>query len=84
MLNHCTNFFSRGGFGMMMPMGWIWLLLLLGGGLLLWRALTNRPQQDKMAATEPKSESPHEILLKEFAKGSITEEEYLQKKKYMD
>lgn len=82
MLTHCTNFFSRGGFGMMMPIGWLWLLLLVGGGLLLWRALTNKSQQNQL--TETKSETAHEILLKEFAKGSITEEEYLQKKPYMD
>ena len=28
-------------------------------------------------------ESPVDILLKEFAKGAITEEEYLAKRKYM-
>lgn len=71
---------------MMMPMGWLWLVLLIAGGVLLWRVLSNRNQQDMGAvAKEPvQQESAHDILLKELAKGSITEEEYLAKKKYMD
>lgn len=86
MLNHCTNFFSRGGFGMMMPMGWIWLLLLIAGGLLLWRAFTNRQQHNQIVSLpeSQQTESAHDILLKELAKGNITEDEYLAKKKYMD
>lgn len=85
MLNDCGNFFSRGGFGMMMPMGWIWLLLLLAAGLLLWRAFTKPQQNDRILPDESQStETAHDILLKEYAKGNITEEDYLTKKKYMD
>lgn len=68
---------------MMMPMGWIWLLLLIGGGLLLWRAFTNK-QQEIPTPQAASQETAHDLLLKEFAKGTITEEEYLAKKKYME
>lgn len=84
MLTHCTNFFSRGGFGMMMPMGLIWFFLFVVGGGLLWRAFMTRNQQESRITEASQQESAQDILLKEFAKGNLTEEEYLAKKKYMD
>ncbi|WP_035054088.1 SHOCT domain-containing protein [Carnobacterium pleistocenium] len=73
----CFSFFNRGGMGAMMYMGFFWLLLLivvifLGGKLVL-------NQQNK----GENRETPLEILQKEYAKGNISEEEYLERKKHL-
>ncbi|MGX7417549.1 hypothetical protein ACWOFR_01970 [Carnobacterium gallinarum] len=81
--NH-WNLFGFGGMN-----SWIWIIGLLVIGYLAYLIFKNR-QIDKGASSDSQpinsveSESAADILLKEFMRGTITEEEYLQKKAYLN
>ncbi|MBT2732980.1 SHOCT domain-containing protein [Carnobacterium sp. ISL-102] len=73
----CFNFFSRGGMGSMIYIGFFWILLLVVVVLLGAKLFFN--QQNKGNDRE----TPLEVLQKEYAKGNISEEEYLERKKHL-
>ena len=75
MLNKCISFMG-GGFKMMI-MVIIRLSLIVLIVILVLKTFEKKNQKQNF------EESPVDILLKEFAKGAITEEEYLAKRKYM-
>ncbi len=73
----CFNFFSRGGMGSMIYIGFFWILLLVVVVFLGVKLFFN--QQNKGNDRE----TPLEVLQKEYAKGNISEEEYLERKKHL-
>lgn len=77
-MTNCWNLLNQGGMGWMMWMGLFWIILIIVVVVLVFRLLTNHTD------TRERKETPLEILQKEFAKGNITEEEYLTRKKYLE
>ncbi len=63
--------------GTMMFMGIFWILLLVVVVFLIGKLFFNQPNQSS------NRESPLEILQKEYAKGNISEEDYLERKKHL-
>lgn len=63
--------------GNMMFMGVFWILFLFIAVFLIRKALSG--QQKEIYSRE----TPIEVLQKEYAKGNISEKEYLEKKKNM-
>ncbi|UJF16586.1 SHOCT domain-containing protein (plasmid) [Jeotgalibaca sp. MA1X17-3] len=73
--------FSQGGMGSMggmMLMGLFWLIIFIVIVYLVIKVLSNK------TGSSIREETPLDILQKEFAKGNITEEEYLSRKKYIE
>lgn len=78
---NCFSFLNQGGMGWMMLLGLFWIVLVVVVVYLLMKLLTNRKDETGIGSGK---ETPLEILQKEFAKGNITEEEYLKRKKYLE
>lgn len=76
-MSECLNFFNRGGMGTMMFMEIFWILLLVVVVFLIGKLFFNQPNQSS------NRETPLEILQKEYAKGNISEEDYLERKKHL-
>lgn len=74
----CWNSLMRGGMGSMMFMGIFWIILVIVVVYLVVKLVF-----DKTNRTTGK-ETPLEVLQKEFAKGNMTEEEYLKRKKHLE
>lgn len=74
----CLNSLTRGGMGSMMFMGIFWIILVIIVVYLFIKLVS-----DKGNRTVEK-ETPLEVLQKEFAKGNLTEEEYLKRKKHLE
>lgn len=78
---NCGNLWNQGGMGWMMLMGLFWIILLIVVVYLIVKLLTDRTEK---TGNQSGKETPLEILQKEFAKGNITEEEYLKRRKYLE
>ena len=76
-MSECLNIFNRGGVGSMMFMGFFWILLLVMVVFLIGKLFFNQSNQSF------NRETPLEILQKEYAKGNISEEDYLERKKHL-
>ena len=74
----CWNTLMQGGMGSMMFMGIFWIILVIIVVYLFIKLVS-----DKTNRTVEK-ETPLEVLQKEFAKGNLTEEEYLKRKKHLE
>ncbi len=72
------NSLTWGGMGSMMFMGIFWIILVIIVVYLFIKLIS-----DKGNRTVEK-ETPLEDLQTEFAKGNLTEEEYLKRKKHME
>lgn len=80
-MENCWNLMTQGGvgaMGAMMLMGLFWIVLLIAIVYLIVKLLSNKT--DNRAGKE----TSLEILQKEYAKGDITEEEYLTRKKHLE
>lgn len=73
----CLNYLNRGGMGNMMFMGGFWILFLFIAMFFVWKAISGKEKE------RYSRETPIEVLQKEYAKGNISEKEYLEKKKNM-
>lgn len=74
----CANLFTQGGMGWMMLMGLFWIVLIVVVVYLVIKLLSDRTDN------RSEKETPLELLQKEFARGNITEEEYLKRKKHLE
>ena len=59
-------------------MWWIWIPLII---IVVWLIVR---QTNANTSSNPKQESPLEILKKRYANGEITKEEYEQRKKVLE
>ena len=75
---NCANLFTQGGMGWMMLMGLFWIVLIVVIVYLVIKLLSDRTDN------RSEKETPLELLQKEFARGNITEEEYLKRKKHLE
>lgn len=68
------------GWGMMMGGGWfVWFLLLILIGLIVWMFLRSASVRGTPSGSSPpKQETPLEILQKRYAQGEISRQEYEQ------
>ncbi|WP_034551948.1 SHOCT domain-containing protein [Carnobacterium funditum] len=73
----CLNLFNRGGISSMMFMGIFWIILLVVVLFLTGKFFSHKqnPSSDK--------ETPLDVLQKEYAKGNISESEYLERKTHL-
>lgn len=62
----------------MMLMGLFWIVLIVVIVYLVIKLLSDRTDN------RSEKETPLELLQKEFARGNITEEEYLKRKKHLE
>lgn len=62
----------------MMLMGLFWIVLIVVVVYLVIKLLSDRTDN------RSEKETPLELLQKEFARGNITEEEYLKRKKHLE
>lgn len=62
----------------MMWMGFFWVILLVGVIVLVIKLLSDNYR------AAPTKETALDILKKEYAKGNITEAEYLERKKHLE
>jgi len=74
---NCANLFTQGGMGWMMLMGLFWIVLIIVIVYLVIKLLSDRTDN------RSERETPLELLQKEFARGNITEEEYMKRKKHL-
>lgn len=74
---NCANLFTQGGMGWMMLMGLFWIVLIIVIVYLVIKLLSDRTDN------RSEKETPLELLQKEFARGNITEEEYMKRKKHL-
>lgn len=93
-MGYCSNFFS-GGRGMMrggmFGMGSLWWLLLVVVVIGVDYFMKNRTNQQTNINSQDQSETTYptahpsafDVLDEEFAKGTITEEEYMHKKEVL-
>lgn len=81
-MEKCWNLITQGGIGAMgggmMLMGLFWIILLIAIVYLIVKLISNRPDN------RTGKETSLEILQKEYAKGNITEEDYLTRKKHLE
>lgn len=75
---HYGNMFNQGGMGWMMIMGLFWLLLVIAVIYFIVKLLA------KQTNNHIEKETPLEVLQKEFAKGNMSEEDYLKRKKHLE
>lgn len=75
---NCANLFNQGGMGSMMFMGLFWIVLLIVVVYLVIKLLSERSDHGS------RREMPLELLQKEFARGNISEEEYLNRKRHLE
>lgn len=89
-MGHCSDIFT-GGRGMMrggmLGMGilwWIFIVIVIVAVVYLMKNKTNQQLTNDFQTQKPIEAAPYpsalEILDQEFAKGNITEEEYLHRK----
>lgn len=81
---HNWNLLNRGGMGTMMWMGLFWIILLIVVVYLAVKLFSDKTNHSDKMDNKAEKDSPLDILQKEFAKGNITEEEYLKKRKYLE
>ncbi|MGX6977951.1 hypothetical protein ACWN8V_01560 [Vagococcus elongatus] len=86
-MSHCTypNIWQNSHYlSTLRGNGFLWLILLVIGMIVLIKLL-QRPRQtfpkQHQASTDLEPESAEEILAKKFVEGSLTEEEFIRKKK---
>lgn len=72
------NSLTWGGMGYMMFMGIFWIILVIIVVYLFIKLVSDKG--NRMV----EKETPLEVLQKEFAKGNLTEEEYLKRKKHLE
>lgn len=77
-MGNCWNQWMQGGMGSIMWMGLLWIILLVVVVYLISKLVLDRTDNKRGG------ETPLEILQKEFARGDITEEEYLKRKKHLE
>ena len=91
-MSHCSNFINRGGSGMMgggmFGMGFLWWIVIGLAIVGVVYILRNNTTQQGIGNNSPEQNtdqlpSAMEILDQEFAKGNLTEEEYLNKKELL-
>lgn len=75
---NCANLFTQGGMDWMMLMGLFWIVLIIVIVYLVIKLLSDRTDN------RSERETPLELLQKEFARGNITEEEYMKRKKHLE
>ena len=75
-MSHCIKLFNQLGIGSFLLEGRFWIGLAILAVYLIGRWLSSFTYSDY-------HETPLEILQKEFARGNITEAEYLIRKKYL-
>ncbi|HLQ75633.1 MAG TPA: SHOCT domain-containing protein [Alloiococcus sp.] len=75
-MSHCFNWLNQLGIGSFLLEGLFWIGLAILAVYLIGRWLSSFTYSDY-------HETPLEILQKEFARGNITEEEYLIRKKHL-
>ena len=80
-MGDCWNLWMQNGMGSMMWMGLLWILLLIGIVYLIYKLFSN---QNNRFNDKGRQETPLDILQKEFARGNISEEEYLKRKKHLE
>ncbi|EIA19389.1 SHOCT domain-containing protein [Listeria fleischmannii] len=78
--NSWFNLFG-GGMGGMMLMSFFWIIILIAIFYLIYALVKNKVE--KPAQITSYEEDPEQVLLNEFMRGHISEEEYLHKKKYL-
>lgn len=91
-MSHCSNFINRGGSEMMdggmFGLGFLWWIVISLAIVGVVYILRNNTTQQGIGNNSPEQNtdqlpSAMEILDQEFAKGNLTEEEYLNKKELL-
>ncbi|WP_088808719.1 MULTISPECIES: hypothetical protein [Listeria] len=75
----CDYIFGGGTVGMLLML-LFWVVMMAAISFLMYVMMSREKEKIEFASS---SEQPEQVLLNEFMRGHINEEEYLHKKKYL-
>ncbi|ALS37484.1 SHOCT domain-containing protein [Enterococcus rotai] len=88
-MGYCSNVLSggrgmmRGGMFGMGILWWILIAVVIIGAIYILKNRTNQQRETSHSPYQPTHSSAFDVLDEEFAKGNLTEEEYLHKKEVL-